>query len=191
MKISKKYIIEKVMSENKDRYTLTTGMIRKRGGGYVAEATNGRIAVLVPVEMDENDKPGRITREALRLARTKANLGIIKATDQLELKNGWKLPRPAEKELGNFPDIEQVIPKESARKEMVFSINPTFLKNLADAMGAETITLYVPTEKPDAIRISAVDMHNLAIGVIMPVHAMEGLWGIKEPVEKNEVASAK
>ena len=196
MRIERKCLIEKVMSTEESRYTLTTGMIKERDGKFVVTATNGRVLVVVPVQMEEKDTPGRVTREALALSRLKKNwpkddtkgfVCQIGLNGHQELKNGWKLPRPGD-EMGHFPDIEVVIPKKGTTRDFVFSIDPKLLLDLAQAMGSKLVTLRVNMEAQDGILVEPSDgIRSDAIGVIMPVNCEK--FGINEPAKKEEAAS--
>jgi len=140
-------------------------------------ATNGRIAAIVPVVKHE-DTEGYISSEALKASR-KGN-GSFVCNGVCEMPDGQKFSRP---ELGKYPNIDQVIPKDAATCS--FSIDPELLYNLAQAIGSSRgVTIeYIgenkalrikPTENPRAENSKGRMIHFTpeckdATGLIMPI----------------------
>lgn len=99
-------------------------------------ATDGRIAVSIPVEVEEGDTDGIISKDALTLAqKTKSNIG---ANGSLQI-GGTQMPRP-EGDAESFPNLEEVIsdfcPMRVDEKPIEVTLDAILLKTLLDAMGA-------------------------------------------------------
>lgn len=136
-------------------------------------ATNGHIAVIVPVELSEQDTSGPVSADALKAARrtTKSLTAIsepeIICTDVLTVTNGPTFPRS---ELsGKFPDVDRIMPKKKGRIKISF--NAQLLVDLALAIGEGKhktgVCLHIdPNDGETAIYVSN---NSDRYGVIMPM----------------------
>lgn len=111
--------------------------------GYL-EATDSYKLARIPVELDEGDTEGFVTREAIEAAR-KMKYDHVFCNGSLGVGNAIEpfvhFPRP---ELGTFPDTDKLLELEPATIDgarFVFGINPRLLLELAEGMACETVEL--------------------------------------------------
>jgi len=137
MKLPKNILIEKACSGDAARAILNSAYLQKLENQIHPArllATNGRILAVVPVLIGEHDSAGYVTQDALKAARkaaAKLNDMEFSCNSALTIKDGQTFSRP---ELGNYPNCDQVIPKD----ETVYSVSldPELLLSLAEAIGA-------------------------------------------------------
>lgn len=139
MKLPKQILIEKACSGDATRPVLNSAYLDRSGTGPNGPgrlfATNGRIAAIVPVLVEDSDSAGYITADALKASRKcAANLeaATFSANGVLKMPDGQEFPRP---DHGKYPNMEQVIPKDAT--VTAFSIDAELLYNLAQAIGSE------------------------------------------------------
>lgn len=140
-------------------------------------ATNGKIAVVVPVEPDEKDRHGPIPKAAIVAAASSAPKGAL-----AELRCGSRIGVPAADQThgrptvtGQFPDWKPVVPEAGRPREQCVMIDVEQLAVAAQAMGASCLRLRIAAckagEKPKPIRLEAIGncAHPEAYGVLMPL----------------------
>jgi hypothetical protein len=136
-------------------------------------ATDGRMLVIVPGELEEGDTAGEVSGEALEAARKltgkHGDMGM-KANGALVLQDGRTFPRKDWGAVRPFPDPVQVMPKG----EPVFSVrlNPAYIAAVVKALGVgkgESITLefYPDGRLPQPVKVTTSDAG--ACGLIMPI----------------------
>lgn len=155
MRISLRTKLEKLVSKDTSRPVLTHLYLRIVGEGDNRrgwlEGTDSYKLGRVPVELEEGDTEGFIPAEVIGAAR-KAKADSIRANGSLELEQLGKViatfPRTFE---GQFPNTDALIPEEPARFEgrrWNVGLNPKLLLELAEGMGAETVTLEFVATRP-------------------------------------------
>ena len=219
--------VEKVAAKEPGRYAMHAVQFERKSalGCPALIATDGRALVVVPVEAEEHDTDGFVTREALDAARKVArksrrgmpNARMIangsvaiydresnalperpkeeartesrynpetKRFDHVEIpESAERLPAepdttapvltmPRETINGEFPRYGAVIPS-SERREHRISFNVEFLRNLADAIGSEVVTLGIACQPGGSVKgtepIRVTGGTHGALGVLMPV----------------------
>jgi hypothetical protein len=150
MKMNKQYIPEACVSKDDTRPVLTeinVTSINDPGAfesQHVAMASNGFVAVAVPVELEDDDIPGLVSAEAFRQARKlgKKNdpIHMVLLEGTVRLDNGVELPRPE----GTFPDLMRVVPDTSMAERTdkpMFAISTEYVANLGKAMGSGSVVI--------------------------------------------------
>ena len=171
MRVDAKYRAELATSKSKDetREALQQLHVRREEVAVWLEGTNARIAVRVPVDLDDGDRPGMITAETLTRARKeKDEDGQVRIAleDEARLPNGIVFPRPAEQL--TFPDTNNVFPAASRECRMRLALDAKLLWDLARAMGARGVVLEIESEL-DMIAVRPTRAGNDARGVLMPM----------------------
>lgn len=174
MKLAKENKIEKALSKDANaRHQTEHAML----DGTDLVATNGRILVVVPVKTDDDDTDGLVSKKAIVEARKGIPTGGVtkigcNAGLHLEAQ-GMTLERPFQESTGSFPDWKQVVPEEESTVRKV-TLSASLLRNLAEAMAADAVTLHLQADKDDngnlihrAILVSSRESE--AYGVIMPI----------------------
>lgn len=140
MNISTEHKIAGICSKDPKQYAINNPVAL---GGKLY-ATNGRGAVIIPIEMDENDRDGVIPLPLLRSTRRKVevHLGETTASNSHEVT----LPRPDldvrwPKALGDM--LQQA---EALETERVIAIDARSLAGIAAALGAKNnvVVLRIP-----------------------------------------------
>lgn len=167
MKIRKDCKIELIASNNRTRLCLAQPYLE----GDSLVATNGRCLVMLPVVREDGDEDGRISAQALAAARKLVKHSgeiSIHANGAQVLADGTSLPRATLESHGKFPNWKQVVPKltEISHPHRI-TLNAKYLYEIAQAMGAEAITLSIQDENSAAVITSSANPG--AIGVLMPV----------------------
>lgn len=101
-------------------------------------ATDGHRMIVTPVLVSDGDTTGRVTTEALTIARSKCK---VRGSDTIEvsangchaLPNGWTMPRPANQD--PFPPYEKVVPKAEREGARSFGVNAKYLASVFAAIG--------------------------------------------------------
>lgn len=163
MKIAKDRKIELIASQDKTRFILQEPYLK---GDYLV-ATSGRHLVRLKIEREEGDTDGYVTAAAIKAARKtgyKNDAASIACNGAYKLVDGTTLPRNAALTESQFPNFEQVIPKEPGPVKV--SLNAKMLWEMAQAMGSDTLTLAIKDElSPLVVTCKNED----ALGVLMPV----------------------
>lgn len=198
MRISLRTKLEKLVSKDPSRPVLTHLYLRIVGEGGdrrgFLEGTDSYKLGRVPVELEEGDTEGFIPAEVIGAAR-KAKADSIRANGSLELETFGKViasfPRTFE---GTFPNTDQLLDVTPARingARWTIGLNPKLLLELAEGMGAETVTLEFantktysrgsdPAETPDPSPLRPIMVRPLgmvrgcednheAVGLLMPI----------------------
>lgn len=171
MKAPKAAKVEKAVAGNKDgRYSIQNAYLDCEDEQPYLVATDGHILVAVPVEADKAEH-GFISPDALKAARKgKGDVISVSCNGNLALPDGQTFPRPDSQGV-TFPRWRAVMPKADRPYVVKIGLNPTLLKNLADAMGAETVCLEIETAT-HAVKVTSLRCEEgckESIGVIMPV----------------------
>ena len=165
MHIAHKYKIEKCVSSDPNRTTMTNIFVTKRH----AMATNGHILAIVPVAFDSGDTEGWLTPAALTQTRkmTPKSLGdlAISLNGEQVLSDGTKIIRPNEEQPPKFAPLV-----EKARKDRKFKIglNATLLKSLADALGSDELILNFGSPEA-AVMVTTLQPETETMGLLMPL----------------------
>ena len=176
MIIPSKYRPELGVSKDRPRELLTSLYLR----GSMLYATNGRMAIQIPVEREPDDVDGFIPVEALvearqtcaRSATTRRQrpgsfmMSARKATLAFDSKFGpieMKRPEP-----GVYPTMTGVIDATPRRRTHCISFDVAFLSACAAALGHKCVTIsFDGPETP--IIVQALDNTGAAHAVLMPV----------------------
>jgi len=166
LKLLKEHKIEKALQkETGTRFQTEYALLED--GNLVA--TNGRILAVVPVEVDDADTNGLVSKEALVQARkgiSKGGLCTIGCNSGLHLeRQGMTLERPFQESADTFPSWKSVVPSGDATVRKV-TISAKLLHDLANALASDAVTLHLQEEDFRAILVTG---ENDATGVIMPL----------------------
>lgn len=192
MRVPTKAKVEKVASKDQTRPVICNTYLRViepptdsgelDGRGYL-EATDSYKLIRVPVELESGDVDGFVPPEVLTAAR-KVNRHDprIEANGSLDIPNGPSFPRP---ELGQFPNVDQLLPDETSLADFSIGVNARFLFELAQGLGTDTVRLRfvgerlagvdnpsVDPARPSNLRPILVDGIGAAeegIGLLMPI----------------------
>lgn len=148
------------------------------GTGLVT--TNGHYLIRVPVEPEDDDTPGPISREVLEAAY-KSPEKRITANGSLKVGN-TTFERP---EMGRFPDVQPIydqLPMPGDEDSVTIGLNVDYLKLIAEALGANSgdtkkrgqvfLTFRLRHDKTHdsrAIYIRAPATQDEAFAALMPV----------------------
>lgn len=175
--------LDKVAAKDTTRYAIRGVAVYRTGGKAYAAATNGRMAVRVPVELDATDDvpdggpcdgkarvvPAKVWAQACKRGHVLELNGQAKARD---LAGGAEMAAPFDD--SPFPDVEGAIPPKGS---VSVCLNPKFLLALAEAMESTldkdtAVVLHMDPDKAGkvcgAIRVEPVNGSG-AVGVIMPI----------------------
>lgn len=184
MKLHKEILIEKACSGDASRPVLHAVYLQKQENGQARLlATNGRIAAIVPVVVDESDSAGYISHDALKAARKAAPRSaecFFTANGVCKMPDGQEFSRPTP---GNYPNVDAVIPKDETKFSV--SLDPALLLAVAQAIGAERgVTLEISgegravrvrpmnnprAETPKGANVGYAPACSDALGLIMPI----------------------
>ena len=165
MHIAPKYKIEKCVSSDPNRTSMTNIFVTERH----AIATNGHILAIVPVAFDSGDTEGWLTPAALTQTRkmTPKSLGdlAISLNGEQVLSDGTKMIRPTEEKPPKFAPL-----MEKAHKDRKFKIglNATLLKVLADALGSDELILNFGSPEA-AVMVTTLQPETETMGLLMPL----------------------
>ncbi len=171
MKLPKDCKVELAASKTVGREALMEPYLDIKNGKGTIVATTGRIAVSIPVELDEKDTAGYVSGDVLRAARKgskNAPLSVI-VNGVASLDNGITMPREGESKDRQFPNWRAVFP-EGAEHTITLSLNAAYLWALAQAMGTDLITLRMKDNLSSVLVEPAGDKPACreARGVFMP-----------------------
>ncbi len=134
------------------------------------QATNGWVAVVVPVVVQEGDVPGVVDAEAFKLSRKGADdLFEIKLQPAFAVtRSGAKFPREVQAEV-NYPKFDGFLPHGDSSHAYEITLDPRALFTLAKAMASEhSVTLKIK----DCDTVVIVEPHgtksSTSYGYIMP-----------------------
>jgi len=165
MHIERKFKIEKCVSTDPSRTNLQNIYISRRH----ALATNGRILAIVPVQVQEDDETGPLTPDALKHARKVSSKGLDSV--QIVLNGAQVLPDGT---IMNRPDGEKpphtfrILRDAQSNRKYRIGINADYLKDLADALGSEELSLEIG-DPNSTILVRPVHSESGTVGLIMPV----------------------
>ena len=146
MKILNTFKPEKCVSKDPTRQALFHAFVDKTGEkkGFL-NATNGIMAVRIPVDLEENETEGAIPVEAIKQSRKICS----KESEHLEFTLSEKVMvqnQEVKSEYDRFnyltfPKIQAVFPKTKPKAFIAF--NAAYLKCIADALGTEMVFLEI------------------------------------------------
>jgi hypothetical protein len=150
VKIDPKYRPEACVRSDGERLNLSAPYLDVNLRRVVA--TDGRMLVAVPVEVEPRDASGFIGPSQLDIARDRQ-------------------PR------GTFPDWTAIVPpfREGQDGTVTIGLSAALLSSLADALGCDGRRQVALTWKPDEpfapmlVRAAETDAHPDALGLLMPV----------------------
>ena len=140
-------------------------------------ATDGRIAVLLPVDAADDDVTGELPREALKAFRKATPRGVddllIVAENGTLACQGITMPRETEEV--RHPDVKGIIPAKlkptrhatGEQVTTVICLNVKLLSKLAKAMGTDTLRLQI-TDESSVVRVDP-GIGGRGYGAIMPI----------------------
>lgn len=158
MKINKKYKIEGVVLKDKTRETLNYINVYQNGRTW-AVATDGRMLAKVPVEIEGDELSKGTAIKADDFAFQRKNPAIKK---QEEI---FCFLQPI---VGQYPNVEQIMPSDEVKPVFSFGIDPSMLLSLANAIGQDKIRIDFYGESK-ALKVRAMNEKEEAHGLIMPV----------------------
>ena len=190
MQLDRAYKIEKAASKDEERNDLRHVFI---SADNTAMATDGRMMAIVPCAVGQGEPAGKVTPDSIAYAR-KHTLGdgalVLHLVDDKtavaedtsvfprEMTSHTKgadeqleLIRVTSDDQGKAETYIKIIPPFDG-SDIVLTINPSMLRDLADAMGNKTaITLYMKPNEEGRV-LSIIRAHGVegAIGAIMPMN---------------------
>ncbi len=195
MIIESRFKIDRCCATDGLRQILEYVNVMQFEGVDVAVAANGYMMAIVPVTMEPGDLPGLVHGDLFRYARKHdyGEVGLTLDAEFVRFGNGWRAPRfngdpPAKP----FPDIGKVI--DLARKSEPaapnVALNPSLLKTLCKAIGAEHSGVVITQSHPEGpLLISDIQSDAPYIppfGILMPMMtapwASKKAWHQLEPV---------
>ena len=168
--------IEGVVSTEVVRYSLTEVHLDVEKARLMA--SDGKIGVILPVELEEGDTSGPIHPKRFKEARARARKlkvpATMKVNGNVTYAGGATEGRSEVMDSGmKFPNLDAVVPGPKGR---MVCLNADLLKALADALqdpkGRDpgAIKLFIPEKKGDAIRVEPWGKADTGkVGVIMPL----------------------
>lgn len=190
MQIEKHYKPEACASDDASRFVLQSVRLDASDPEKpVAVSTNGGILICLPVVLAEGETSRTIPASVFPKARKASGRAFsyceIGVNGAFTLADGSILPTDKELDESNFPNWRQVVPPADREGSIKISIDPTFLKAIADGMGVgkgDSITLEIVPDRPSSgegatykpringepIRVTASKAHG-AFGVLMPM----------------------
>ncbi len=172
-------------------------LITLRDGTRALAATDGRRAVVLPVEGEEGDTDGAVTREVLQAAgkarpKSCGDDVYVRANGTLEALPGpITFPRPCPE--ARFPDVESVTP--NGEPEYRITLDAKFLAEIAAAMGCDAVTLELHDDGlPIVVLPSTGGVRDCspvpgARGLLMPISA-PGSGIVKRQANPKRAAAA-
>lgn len=153
------------------KYAMHHAMLEIDGGNGQLVATNGRVVVVVPVQVGDGDRPGLIPGAALGDGEPDLSWDEIDyRVRELHAADGAATFAKVE---GEFPDWRKVIPAADAPCAVEVKIDAEYLYDLARAMGDDVVRLRIPAPRDGQVRaVIRVDGHDGCFGAIMPVETL-------------------
>ena len=178
MLISRKKLIELCATSDETRPHLRHPHLDVENSVMVA--TDGKLMVVVKVEVEKWDVSGPVSRQALRLARAGKSDACGKVTlrcgeDTIELASGIKVPRYGGNFGGKgFPDWQEVV-KPTKQPTILVAFDMKLLSNLCRALDARMAYLeIVPNADPNTSTLDPIRVYdggyvdNPDYGILMP-----------------------
>ncbi len=177
-------------------------LITLRDGTRALAATDGRRAVVLPVDGEEGDTDGAVTREAITAAgkarpKSCGDDVYVRANGSLEIPGGATFPRPEQgsdgQPFGRFPPVEDVTPRGEPEYRITFDAK--FLAEIAAAMGCDAVTLELHDDGlPIVVLPSTGGVRDCspvpgARGLLMPISA-PGSGIVKRQANPKRAAAA-
>ena len=159
---------ENVASKEASRYSIDNPWFHKESG--TIRATDGRMAISIPVEHGDDDESGQIPGKALKVfAKESKRLSYVSMAGHNGTISclGMTLPR---EELGPVPDFDNITPKKDSDAVTV-TLNAAMLARLAKGLGTDVVTLQLGETGTPILVSPAGDCIPCpeAIGIIMPL----------------------
>jgi hypothetical protein len=171
VKIAKYFRPERAIDKDIARPELTH--VHLDSANSVVWATDRRVVVRVPVEVEDGDVSGPVTLDALAASR-KGGEQISCHVDELVTDlASYRRPHVA-----GFPDLNEILPSDEQITWSV-GVNVSLLYRLAQAMGAEEVILEFTgvgevADKQKPIRVTPLGKKSKgAQGLILPVRTGE------------------
>lgn len=149
----------------------------KANGKGKLTATNGHVSVVIPVQLDTNDKTGLIDTETVQAARKHVPRDA-KSDGYMQLLCGDRVELPTADQIHGRPtpngtlfnEHQIKLPKLARDGCAVVRVNVTDLATAAAALGCTTVDVrYIPDAEEKGIRVDPVETeHPGAAAVIMP-----------------------
>lgn len=166
---------EEAAAKELSRYAITAPWFDK--GMQAVCATDGRIAVVLPVDAGDDDETGELPREALKAFRKATprgvdDLNIVQENGTVSCQGVTMAREPIE---GTRPDIKAVVPAKLIQTKhgtgeqvtTVVILDVKLLAKLGKAMGTDTLRLQI-TDESSPVRVDP-GIEGSGYGVIMPV----------------------
>jgi hypothetical protein len=165
---------EAVPSKEKHRPVLTHLYLRitEENGERVGtlEATDSYKAVMIPVELEDEDTEGFVTIEALKQARKDSPRGTVRlsANGGLVTPEGTEFSRP---EAGQWPRLPELVPQDTTEFEI--GLSAKFLYEMAQAYGDDRVRIKFTAStdgSPNPMRVMHVrPLNGEGEGILMPI----------------------
>lgn len=171
---------EEVSAKEASRYGINAPWYDQKAKAVLA--TDGRTALVIPVDSAADDETGQLPVEALKAFRKATPRGVddllIVAENGTVSCQGITMARDTGPDAVRYPEVTNVIPKKEdplVRKgadkktgpPTVVGVNIKLLAKLAKAMGTETVRLQI--QDPEyPIRVDPL-MEGSGYGAIMPI----------------------
>lgn len=170
MKINRKQKLQIATGAETMQPLLQHVNLRQDGVGWVLEATDGHIAVAIPVEIEPHDHVGLIPARAFREVCTRRRKNAIAPeircwSSEVEFRaaNGDKITMDRPVDLPPFPDvigkIKQARDKYGA--PMRIKLNAKHLHRLASALGSDAVILEIFALSP--VVVTSPDRFGIGI----------------------------
>ena len=180
MEITKTHKMHLAVTKEATRYGTNTPWLQTTGDGPCVYATDGRIAVRVPVQTDETDDDGGIPSACFKPA-----IGTYDAKRRIDCngsavlhgRGGTRISHDRPDDDLRYPDADHHIDKALDSPNVVVGVNVAWLANLAKALGTDTVMLSIHAVDGHVVHPIGVtptgDSASLARGVIMPITVKE------------------
>lgn len=185
MKFLKKCAIAKILPKDVARPYLNHAWLDVPGARLIA--TDGAALVILPVDIEEGDKSGFVTAEAIARAVKWGRKGEYakyatidtSREDSLITLDGVSSPRPTVEDCGNYPDVDRALKRAITQPGgATVTLDAALLARLQAAMGADGVALTFQCDAAgkidptSAIRAAPPGRYPAvpdAIGVLMPM----------------------
>lgn len=185
--------------KDQTRYVLT--YVRIQDG--LAIATDGRSAIFAQVEVQEDDTitegvvPTAALKQAMKNKLQKGEFKFVPKANDPDGEHGVDVQVPVNVEACttyygpeklDYPVAVKVIPDHE--KPLSVSLNVKLLKQLADGLGQDMVTVTVDVENPDRCYIVTSAKQHHAFALLMPCR--DGVEGVEwEPAQNATLDMAR
>jgi hypothetical protein len=146
MKTIKECKIELAASQDQTRAAIGSPYLEIKDGKGTLVVTDGKILAYMPVEVDEYDVSGYVTKEALVAARKTTLRSMDCTAGTLAVHGGPTFPRPTDH---TFPNWRQVVPADYEKPLATIALDAKLLWQLAQAMGTQGVKIVIQAnDKP-------------------------------------------